>query len=377
MEKCSFVSLGTDDSAVVKEFFRKVNEISEGNTDAAKNYINRSQGTNDVAAVKEFLHKLKEISEDKMNVASVYAIKNYIDMLYSSPDLSGYDEEIPYDDRDNYLKEQRNRAKEFYTSIFKKHENVKNFACKMIDKAQDCHKLGRSYFLGVNRLEGKGRIVLSVIWGIPADSDSIEIAKRHQSDSHDWGKSIESDRGKLEEMYKSDPYKMLEDFSIQLDVVKGVYYSIIHETGHALHFFKGICDLMSKDENRKCLNNNAESVSVFFEVLASDTLAKRHRLRSMLKDLRGYVWKYYSDLVWDHFEPHKKGYNDSEKRNFRPLDCLLNDKYNASLYKAFELSDRVSAGEITVLEGMEEAMYGEIPNLTPEQLSELIDRLAS
>lgn len=232
----------------------------------------------------------------------------------------------------------------------------------MIDKAKGFHQLdwpmnGLAEVKGPsmgfnNRLEDKYDVVKKAILGT----------------------SNESDRRKVEEMYQSDPYEMLEDFDINIEVVKGTYCLIVHEVGHALHFFNGIRNL---SKNRKCQNDSLESVSLFFEVLASDPFTKEMRLGTMLSALEGYIYGYYHVQMFGTSDVYKKGYDDSKEKKFRPLDGLLSQKYITALYKAFKLSDRISAGEISVLKGMDEAIYGKTPDLTSDQFYELVDRLAS
>lgn len=316
---------------------------------------------------KNLLHRVRKISGNDVVVLKddVVALIRDINGLFRSSFLSDSDKEIPCKDQDDYFEKEKNRAKEFYKSKLEKDEYVKNFACKMIDKAKGIHQLddldaGIQLVIGsslkfVNRWEGKSEIIGSVILGT----------------------SNESDRRKVEEMYQSDPYKMLEDFDINIEVVKGTYCLIIHEVGHAIHYFNRIRNL---SENRECQNNNRESVSVFFEVLTSDPLKRGMRLRDILSMLGFYI-KGYRQIKLDPLvlpeALYKIGYNDRKRENFRPLDCLLSQRYVTALYKAFKLSDRISAGEISVLEGMDEAIYGKTPDLTPDQFYELVDRLAS
>jgi len=266
-------------------------------------------------------------------------------------------------DKEEEFKQAKEQAKEFYESMLKGDDCLKNFAFQMIDnKTRGFHQL--------TPLEASLQAMVGSSFHLDdrlKDHEKQDLINRVIS-----GKSSKSDREKLEKIYKSDPYGILKDFSITVKIEEGEDNLIIHEVGHALHYFNGIHNL---NKNKKYQNSNKESVSVYFEVLAKDPRQRRVRLKNMLDKVIHYEIGRHRKVL----DPWMKWtYNQRSIDNYENLlDFLCKDEYHTSLYNAFKLSDRISAGEITVLEGMSEAMYGEIPDLTKEQLHELTDRLAS
>jgi hypothetical protein len=266
-------------------------------------------------------------------------------------------------EQERRLKEAKKQAKEFYESMLEGDDDLKNFASKMIDdKVKGFHQL--------DPLEASLQTMVGSSFHLEdrvKDHEKGELIEKVIS-----GNSDKSDREKLEKIYKSDPYGILKDFSITVSIEEAEDNPIIHEVGHALHYFNGIRYL---NENKEYKNSNKESVSVYFEVLAGDPKQKKIRLKNMLDKVIHYEIGRHRKVL----DPWMKAtYEEGGINNYQCLlDFLCKDKYHASLYNAFKLLDRISAGEISVLEGMNEAMYGKIPDLTREQLHELIDRLAS
>ena len=154
-----------------------------------------------------------------------------------------------------------------------------------------------------------------------------------------WTESIKAS-------YKSNPKIVLDNFKIRINFSdpQPAVLSIIHETGHALSFFHEAKNFL------KSQHSNIEAVSVYFETPFSSSELKLLQLFQICNNI-------------------------TTEFNGNVNDFCTENDHIIALYNALKLSKKIETKELTVFEGMNKAMYGEIPPLTLGQLDELVDIL--
>ncbi|MCR5225068.1 MAG: hypothetical protein K6C34_03210 [Alphaproteobacteria bacterium] len=176
----------------------------------------------------------------------------------------------------------------------------------------------------------------------------------------------------FKDRWLADPALMLTDFRVK--IISGISLgsgTVVHEIGHVLGDHYGMKTSLD-DPSKKGLNQNQESSSVLFEVLYNSVLGKTMRLLQICNHFEAFVHVMHDAFSSSNFDL----YCVCTAYHYNPITLICQDEYITALYRAFKLRDRINSGEISVIQGLDEAVFGADPNLTIESLCELIDRLS-